>query len=219
MTYSLEFVQGQEVTAGTINDNSAWGSGANPAKTDRASYLLLSQNDKDGVRTYLSVVNTDPLNVLSWTFTSAQDGWHQATLLVFKKWDNATAFTADNNAVYYASTSKFYKCIQGNTNVAPDSGSGPDNWEEITDFTLIQQGFTNVDVTDYDFKIKSRIDLAIADKLYDAIGDKFLCKLQPEEAVNLLNLIATMEGVSSKFIDDEPNQGEEIIRAVEACLE
>jgi hypothetical protein len=218
MEYTLEFVQGETVEAGTINDTSPWG-GTNPARTDRANILLLSQNDKSGVRTYLSIVNTDPLNAITWTFSSAKDAWHQATLLVFKKWDSVTAYTANNNAVYYVTTGKFYKCIQNNTNVAPDSGSGSANWEEITDFTLIQQGYTNVDVTDYDFAVESRLSLDIADKLHETLGEKFLCKFQPEEAVNLLNLIATREGFRSKFIDEEPDQGEEIIRAMEAALD
>lgn len=219
MDYTLEHVQGEAVDAHTINDNSEWGVGANPARTDRANHLLVSQNDKGGARTYLDIINTDPLNAITWAFTSAQDGWHQATLLVFEKWDGITAYTADDNAVFYTVTSKFYKCIQNNTNVAPDSGSGPDNWTEITDFTLIQQGYTNVDVTDFDFKVTSRLSIDITDKLYDTIGDDFLCKLQPEQAVDLLNLLATMEAISSKFIDDEPDQGEEMIRAMEAVFE
>lgn len=219
MTYTLEFVQGATVEAGVINDNSSWGVGANPARTDRANVLLLSQNDKEGVRTYLDIVNTDPINAITWAFESSQDGWHQATLLVFNIWDDATEYTAAVNAVYYSATGKFYKALLTNTNVAPDSGSGPTNWEEITDFTLIQQGFTNVDVTDYDFPVESRIATALTDKLYDTLGDKFLCKFEPEEAVNFLNLVATREGYRSKFIDEEPDQGEEIIRAMEACLE
>lgn len=219
MDQTLEYVQGETEEAGTINDNSSWGVGANPDRTDRAVYMLLSQNDKSGNRTYLDLVNTDPLNALSWDLESEQDGWHQATGLQFVLWDSSTAFTADVNACYHAASSKFYKCITTNTNVEPTSGSGPANWEEITDFTEIQQGFTNVTVTDYSFPVRSRLDLQIGDKLYNALGEKFLCKLQPEDAVDLLNLIATMEAVESKFIDDEPDQGEEIIRAMEATLE
>lgn len=219
MDYALEFVQGQAKTAGTINDNSAWGVGGNPARTARANILLLSQNNKSAVRTYLTILNTNPLNAITWDFTSAQDGWHQATLLVFPIWLIGTAYTLNVHAVYYAPTAKFYKAKLTNTGVAPDSGSGPANWDEITDFTLIQQGLTNVDVTDYDFAVESRLALAIADKMYSKLGETFLCKFQPEDAVNLLNLLATREGYRSKFIDDEPDQGEEIIRAMEACLE
>lgn len=219
MDYSLVFTQGQQVADGLITDTSGWGVGANPARSDKANVLLLSQNDKAGTRTYLTIVNTTPLSSLTWAFASAQDGWHQATLLVFAKWSGATAYTANNNAIFYTVNSKFYKCITNNTNIAPDSGSGPANWTEITDFTLIQQGYTNVDVTDYNFPVQSRIAIDTADKLYDALGDKFLCKLQPEEAVNLLNIVATIEGMQSKFIDEEPDQGEEIIRALVACLD
>lgn len=219
MDYSLEFVQGQQITEGTINDNSAWGSGANPIRTARANVLLLSQNDNGGVRTYLDIINTDVLNSITWDFASAQDGWHQATLLVFPIWVIGTEYTQNVNAVYYTPTSKFYKAKLTHTGVAPDSGSGPTNWEEITDFTLLQQGYTNVDVTDYDFLVESTLAVNIADKLYDAIGETFLSKLQPEEAVNLLNLLATREGYRSKLIDEEPDQAEEIIRAMEACFE
>ena len=219
MDQTLEYVQGEEVQDGVINDNSSWGVGANPDRADRAVYMLLSQNDKSGNRTYINLINTSPLSALTWAIESAQDGWHQATGLQFVLWDGATEFTADVNACYHSSSGKFYKCTTTHTNVEPTSGSGPNNWEAITDFTEIQQGYTNVTVTDYDFPVESRTAVLIADKLYSTLGDKFLCKFQPEEAVNLLNVIATREGYRSKFIDDEPDQGEEIIRALEACLE
>lgn len=218
MDFTLQFVQGQQVEDGTINDDSTYG-GSNPDRNERGNYLLLSQNDKGGARTYLSVSNTTPLSTISWTFSSARDGWHQATLLSFVLWDGATAFTADNNAVYHSSSGKFFKCIQGNTNVDPTGGSGPANWTEITDFTEIQQGYSNVEVTDYDFMVDSRIAIDLADVLYETLGETFLCKFQPEEAVNVLNLIATREGYRSKLIDEEPDQAEEIVRAMEACLD
>lgn len=218
MDFTLEFEQGQAIDAGTIYDRSTYG-GSNPERSERANVLLLSQNDKNGNRTYLTVPNTTPLSSLSWTFTHEKDAWHQATILSFELWNSSDEFTGGNNAVYHSDSGKFFKCLDTNTNVEPTSGSGPLYWEEITDFTDIQQGYDNVDVTDYDFPVKSRIDMAILDEVFEALGETFICKFQPEEAVDVLNLIATREGFLSKFIVDEPNHGEEIIRTMEACLE
>lgn len=218
MTYSLTYTQGTTKEAGTISDTSVWG-GANPARNTRYNILLFSRNDKSGTRSYLPVVNTDPNNVLSWAVSSTMDSWHQATLLVFQLWNSGTAYVASVNAIYYAPTTKFYRCISNNTNVAPDSGSGPTKWTEITDFTTIQQGYTNVDVKDFNFSITSRIAIFLGDELYETIIDKFLAQLQPEEAVEFLNSIATLEGIKAKELDGKFNEMEEIIRAMADAME
>lgn len=218
MDFTLGFIQGQEVNKGTIHDYSTYGD-SNPDRSERANFLLLSKNDKGGNRSYLSIINTSPLSTTQWDFTHNKDGWHQATMLSFQLWDSQTEYTEGDNAVFHSGSGKFFRAIATNTDKEPTSGDGPANWEEITDFTEIQQGYDNVDVTDYDFLVDSRIALELGDKLYFTLGETFLCKFQPEDAVHLLNLLATREGYRSKLIDDEPDQSEEIIRAMEACLE
>lgn len=205
-------------TYDAINNTGGYGA-PNPVRTDRANYLMVSKNDKSGNRTYLTVTNSDPLNTLEWTVTSTLDGWHQATLLSFNKWSGATAYVANTNAIYYTVTGKFYKAIQASTNIAPDSGSGPSYWEEIVDFTAIQQGYTNVEVIDFNFLVDSRTSLLISDDLYDKINEDFTCKLSIEDAAHPLNLIAMLEAAQSKALDDKFDQAEQIIRAIEDCLD
>lgn len=211
----------------TINDNTgtydainnATGYGApNDARADRANYLLVSKNDKAGTRTYGLVANTSPLSTLVWTLTSTADGWHQATLLSFKLYSAIQAYVVDD-VQYYGTTGLYYKCIQANTAVAPDSGGGDDYWEVITDFTEIQQGYTNLDVIDYEFLIDSRSQLNIADVLYEAINEDFACKLTLTDAANPLNLIAMLEAAQSKMIDDKGDQAEQIILAIAQCTD
>jgi hypothetical protein len=220
MTYELEFLQNSEDSdAGTVQDNSEWGEGANPARNLRANVLLLSKNDKNGTRTYLVITNDDYLAKVAWTFTHDHDGWHQATLLVFGFWAIGTEFTAGVNAVYYEDTGKFYSCKITNTGTAPDAVSGSTYWEEITDFTEIQQGYTNVDVEDLDFNVKARTELALLDIADEEIDDKFSQLQQPESATRLLNLVAMLEGAESKMLSGSPDEAETIMRSIESSIE
>jgi hypothetical protein len=220
----------EEVTAYTITDNTGSydalnntaGYGApNPARTDRGNYLLVSKNSYAGVRAYIIVSNNDPLNTLIWTLVSSVDGWHQATLLSFNKWNGSDPFSSSGSpdVVYYTPTNKFYKCIDDNTNIAPDSGSGSDYWEEITDFTEIQQNHSNVEVIDYHFLIDSRISIDITDELYEALSEDFTCKLSLDQASHPLNMIAALEGAHSKMLNDEGADAEQIILSLAECVD
>jgi hypothetical protein len=195
--------------------------GPNEDRTDVANYLLVSKNNTNGARTYLEVVNTDPLNTMEWSLVSEVDGWYQATLLSFQKWNGSDSYVSsgDPDVVYYTGTSKFYMAIQNSTNIAPDSGSGSQYWAEITDFTEIQQDYSNVVVVDYEFLIDSRTSLCIADALHEAISDDFLCKLTLEEASHPLNMIASLEGAYAKMANDEGSSAEQIIVAISDCCE
>jgi hypothetical protein len=221
MTYDLEFLQNSDETdEGSIQDNSEWGSGGNPNRNLRANVLLISKNDSSGTRSYLVFTNSDYLSKLVWTFTHSQDGWHQATLLVFGIWSGATEYLDSNrNAVYYTPTNKFYKCKVTHTNIAPDSGSGATYWEEITDFTAIQQGFTNVDVADLDFNVKARTELALLDIADEEIDNNFTQLQQPESATRILNLVSALEGAESKMLSGEPDKCETIMRSIESSIE
>jgi hypothetical protein len=201
-----------------INNSDGYGS-PNDARTDRANYLLVSKNDPSGNRTYLTVSNTDPLNTLVWNLQSTIDGLHQATLLSFRKWSGATAYVANTNAIFYTVTGLFYKCIQNNTNIAPDSGGGDAYWTEIEDFTEIMQGYSNVDVVDYEFLIDARTSICIADEFFEVIEEDFLCKLSLDDASHPLNLIASLEGAHSKMAVDEGADAEQIILAITECCE
>ena len=216
LTYALTFAQGQQVDEGTITDGTNYGS----PEIDRdevANFLLVSSNDKNGERSYLTVVNTAPLATLVWNITTAEDGWHQATLLSIGPWNGSDEFVADD-VVYYSAVGKVYKAKATNTNVAPDSGSGPENWEEVTDLTLIQQDHTNLTVFDYDFLVRSRVDTAIADEFDAVIRKDFSCKMSVEDAAHPLNLLAMMLGAETKMLLDKPDQADEIVDSITDCV-
>jgi hypothetical protein len=216
LTFILEYTQGNTVEAGTITNDTVYG-GANDDRNERGEYLLLSKNDKNGTRTYLSVPNTLPLSRVEWDITSAADGWHQATLLSAKIWSSGQTYIV-GDIIYYDTTGLFYRCISGHTNVAPDSGSGSSNWTAIADFTAIQTGFTNIEVTDFSFNVESRIALAAVDKLDENIGDDFMAKVDPTEAVDILNMRAGIEAYRSKAVQEEFSDVEEIVRAIEETI-
>lgn len=217
--------QQEAVDSFTINDdtgtydavNNPGGYGLpNELRTDRANYLLVSKNTVSGDRTYLAVTNTDPLNTVIWTLTSSADGWHQATVLSFKKWSNAPSYVV-GDAVYYTVNGLYYHCIQANSNINPTSSL---YWTQITDFEAAQQaGYTNMEIIDYDFLIDSRASIDLADELYDVISEDFTCKLQIEDAAHPLNLIAMLEAAQSKMLDDKPDQAEQIMIALEECTD
>lgn len=213
LTFILNFTQGATVSAGTITDATVYG-GAEDDRNERGNYLLLSKNDKAGTRTYLTVSNTTPLSTLSWAFTSTIDGWHQATLLSAKIWSSGQSYII-GDVVYLAATNLFYRSLTAHSNISPNSGSGPANWAIITDFTAIQTGYTNIEVFDYSFNVESRTDLLGVEKLDEAIGDDFLAKLNPSDAVELLNFVIGLDTARSKAAQDEFSDVEEIMRAIE----
>src|SRR5690606_23815435 len=137
LTRVLTWAQGQQVDTGTITDGTNYGS-PEIERGEVANFLLVSSNDKNGGRSYLDVLNTAPLSTLVWNIGTSEDGWHQATLLSIGLWNDSDEFAA-GSVCYYSSTGKVYRALQTHTNVAPDSGSGPANWEEVQDLTVIQQ--------------------------------------------------------------------------------
>lgn len=217
----------QAVEGFTISDdtgtydaiNNAGGYGApNELRNDRANYLLVSKNNTSGTRTYLTVPNTTPLSTLLWTLSSTVDGWHQATLLSYQRWDTNQNYVVDD-VQYYSVTDKYYVCTSPHSGTAPDSGGGDAVWDEITDHTIIQQGHTNLEVIDLHFLISSRTELDITEELYEIINEDFACNLTVDEAAHPLNLIAMLEGAYSKMLDEKGEQAEEIMLAIAECIE
>lgn len=221
----IEHAQGETIEDFTISDvtgsydalNNAGGYGSpNAARGEVANFLLVSSNDKNGTRTYLSVANTTPLSTLLWSLLSAVDGWHQATLLSINPYSNVQSYVV-NDVQYYAPTGKVYFASNANSAVAPDAPTGSQYWTEATDLTLLQQNHTNLTVVDYNFLIESRTDTKILDELYDLIKEDFACKLDISDAAHPINLIAMLEGAQSKMIDDKPDQAQEIMTAIADC--
>lgn len=202
-------------TYDALNNTGGYGT-PNDSRTDRANYLLVSKNDKAGTRTYLTVANNDPVNNMLWNLKSTEDGWHQATMLSFHRWSGVQNYVI-NDVQYFSVTNKYYIAIAPSLAIAPDSGLASAYWLEITDFAAIQQGYTNLDVVDYDFLIESRVDTCILDALFDEIDKDFTCKLTIDDLAHPLNLIAMLEGAQAKMITDKPDQAQEIIEKISDC--
>lgn len=216
LTRVLTWAQGQQVDTGTITDGTNYGS-PEIERGEVANFLLVSSNDKNGGRSYLDVLNTAPLSTLVWNIGTSEDGWHQATLLSIGLWNDSNEFAA-GSVCYYSSTGKVYRALQTHTNVAPDSGSGPGNWEEVQDLTVIQQDHANVTVLDYDFLVRSRVDIAIVDEFDHIIRKDFSCKMTVQDASHPLNLLAMMLGAETKMLTDNPDQADEIVHAITDCV-
>src|SRR5262245_53078794 len=122
LTHSATYTQEEEVTLGVYTDTTTYG-GSEDDRNERGNYLLVSQNDKDGNRTYLTISNSTPLSTLTWTISNTADGWFQATKLSVKIWSSGDSYTvgATPSVVFYAATGLFYRCIQAHSNIAPDS--------------------------------------------------------------------------------------------------
>ncbi len=211
--YQLKYSQEKDVKKGNIIDFSQYGIDDIPLRAEVGNILLFSENDHEGTRTYLDVNNADPAAVMSWPVESNSDGWHQATLLSVNEWNNAQNYVT-GDVVYDELVNKFYKCITDNTNIAT---SNTIYWQEVSDFTTIQQGHTNLVVTDYQFTITSRSALCVANKFYDVISEDFTCNLTLDDAANPLNMIAMLEAAKSKELDNKPDQADQIIDAVAGC--
>lgn len=144
LTPALTFVQNINGTEGVITDSTAdYGVGGNPLRTDLANFLYYSKNAINGTRTfYDDVVNTDPLNTLSWSILTPTSGWTSATLLMIAQHNTVDGYVAEilddqdivltpASIIYYATTGFVYKCIQDHTNVLPDAVDGTDYWEVV----------------------------------------------------------------------------------------
>lgn len=99
--------------------------GANPARNTLALYLYLYKRDALMNDTLLTVSNSDPLNVTSWSFSLAGDGLYRAILFAFPIW-SAGSYVLNNcvyrNGAYYIA----------NTSTTGVPGISPD-WTLITD--------------------------------------------------------------------------------------
>ena len=219
LDHTATYTQNESVTTGVYTDTTTYG-GAEDDRNERGNYLLVSQNDKDGNRTYLTIANTTPLSTLTWTITNEADGWFQATKLSVKIWSSGASYVvgATPSVVYYGNTGLFYRCIQAHTNVAPDSGSGSSYWTAITDFTTIQTGYSNLDVFDFNFLIRPRTDLAIADLFDQLIDQDFAGNLTLDEASHPLNIVGMMYGAETKEATDLCDEAVQILDSITDAL-
>jgi hypothetical protein len=166
-----------------------YGVGGNPARADRANYLLYSHNDTKANRTYYNITTSLPLSQMTWTVPTDIVGWTSATLLRISKWtnnpyvneekDGQGIITTYANIVYYTPTNKVYKCIQDHTNIAPDAFNGNQYWTEVSDLsTLI--GYETVEQYTQNFQIDIKINTCVTKGFLNNCGcSKSLSDIEP----------------------------------------
>ena len=115
-----------DLTTAELADLTAYGTGSNPDRADLALFLVLYKRDALLNDTAISVSNTNPTTVSSWSFNlSINDGWYVGILFGFPIWASG-AFDADE-CVYHDTV--YYKA---NTTTSEEPGTGSD-WDVITD--------------------------------------------------------------------------------------
>lgn len=125
-----------DLTTASLVDLTTWGS---PARNAVALYLYLYKRAADLTNTQLTVVNTSPLSVTSWSFTLTGDGWYVAIVFAFPIWSAGT-YTL-NNCVYY--NGNYYVVNTASTTQTPGGG----NWTLITDILATVLNLSNSNVT------------------------------------------------------------------------
>lgn len=149
--YCLIASDGECIEA-TFLDKTLYGLLGNPERHTLAYKYLVYKVAVDGTRTLLTlntplpaVINIsgqiDPSDYVGdkIIFPIDVDGWYELVLFNPAIWDNATNYIKetvlgnDQSIVYYAPTESFYYALEDNSNIAPDSGGGPANWQVIPD--------------------------------------------------------------------------------------
>lgn len=99
---------------------------SSPARADLALYLYLYKRAADLTDTPITISNTDPENVASWSFSlAANDGWYVAIIFGFPIWA-AGSYDADK-CVYH--NGNYYKADVSTSGEPGVSG----DWDLITD--------------------------------------------------------------------------------------
>ncbi len=124
----------------TIPDNTTYGS-PNADREDVAVYFQLWKMDSAGEETAVTITNTAPDTVETWTFTYDTDGWYKSRMVIVPNYDNAVAYTT-GQAVFYSSA--IYICTSPSTGNLP---SNPTFWLASTNFDTIT--LANNVVSDY----------------------------------------------------------------------
>lgn len=112
-----------DLTTANLVDLTTYG-GSNAARNTLALYLYLYKRDATLSDTAITVSNSSPLSVTSWSFALAGDGLYRAIVFAFPIWTAGT-YTM-NSCVYY--NGSYY---MANTGTSQTPGGA--NWTLITD--------------------------------------------------------------------------------------
>lgn len=216
----LSFLQNADIATGVVTDTSDYGVGGNPARSDKANYLLWSKTNSSGTRSFDNPDQGNVLSTLTYTVNTPLDGYYEGILCRFSLYDpgenyveqqqSGSVITQYASIVYY--NGSIYKCTNPVTGIAPDAPTGPDYWEIVPDLsTLIDN--TNVDVFIEPFKINIRSSQCAAQQFKDKCGcgcDGDLDKLRTP-----LLITSQLIAADAEFANGNYEEMERIIREIE----
>jgi hypothetical protein len=180
-TYHLELVAEQaDYSSAVINDASEY---VDDDRGDKANFLVVSKNDKNGVPTYLTVLNPLPLSQVEWTFPTDLDGWYRFNLLrltlysaspvntIHEIVDGDGVVTQYATVLYHTPTQQIVKAkTTGSITVQPGETGWETYWDIVSDLsTLVDYGTIQVHI--HGDLVDPRLRDNLRDKL-DAINSK-----------------------------------------------
>jgi len=192
----------------------------NQDRNQAAEYLLVAHITTEALEEFITVDSQNYLTKLEYDISNTLDGHYRFERLRFPIWANdvAVAEIKDVNNVittyatlrYYTPTNKFYKCILGHSNIAPDAINGATYWQEITSFTTA------------DIRKNTTIEVFVSDKLFDCRGKKCTkkellkvgcsCTDNINKLMPYLKRKVLLNGARAKAADLKPEQAELITR-------
>lgn len=129
----------------TLTDATVYG-GANPARSTVAVFLELWKLDEDAAETAVTVSNSEPETVTSWSFTYTDDGWYRARMYIIEEFSIIVAYTTDD--IVYYTDGNLYKAIQDSTGNLPTDTAF---FELVTEYEDTVIDGNNVIAEYYDF--------------------------------------------------------------------
>lgn len=221
LTGKLKFIQHIDGEGATIQDVTPdYGIDDNPSRNSLALFLLYSDNNSKGVRTYKDVKTTLPLSQSEWEVLTDIMGWTQATMLRLLSWDIDQQYVQEQqdgqgiittyaSVVYYPLLNKVYKAIKDSFAIAPDSPEGAEYWEEVDDlFTLYQ--YQSVDQFSQDFQVDIKINTCITKQFVD-IYSKCGCNAKINDLESAIKNWALYFSATVNFKNNAPEKMDVII--------
>lgn len=180
--YELELVAEQsDQSSAIIQDVSVYDG---EARVDKANFLVVSKNDKNGTPTYLVVANALPLSQVEWTLPTLTDGWYRFNLMRLTPYSASPVNTVEEisssgvitqyaTILYHTITEQIVKAkTTGSISVQPGETGWETYWEVISDLpVLVNYGVIQVHVH------SDKIDVRLRDKYRDyleVVRDKFI---------------------------------------------
>jgi len=185
-----------DCTTADLVDLTVYG-GSAPNRNTLALFLYLYKRDAQDNDTPITVDNTTPLTVGTWSFSLAPpDGWYVGILFGFPLWAAGT-YTM-NNCVHY-SDGNYYQCAVASTTSVPGTDS---DWTLITDIlgTVLNLSNSNVYITQTNNFTTCKAEIPVGDQL-QALSQKIVqgkCK-NWEDAAKALYGAALIQGAIINF--------------------